>query len=286
MTTLFRRRSPLQAGSQGPRKSWRRYGGAALVSLLTLSSAAAIEPAANCFFAEPFTGRRVTEYLVDLSTGRADRQSYSIPGQCPDVITALQEGAAFKGSIVDRRLWQKVEADCRYYDFLHRHPLREVVDYVSGYDFMNARLSDLPITQGCAGGDQGAGDAGCSSWAADGLSLIWQFPFADPREAGDSAPLQEECALRNGLFFGRLFVDADGIRCEAQASAPSLRLIGVDFADINGDQVLDAVLRFVPVGPGAARSPLILPLTRSGPDEPFRIPEPRGAVEPEPVATE
>ena len=47
----------------------------------------------------------------------------------------------------------------------------------------------------------------------------------------------------------------------------------VDFADVNGDQYLDAVLRFVPIGPGVARAPLTLPLTRTEPEGPFHVPQ-------------
>jgi hypothetical protein len=63
------------------------------------------------------------------------------------------------------------------------------------------------------------------------------------------------------------------MRCTTGPDAPSLRLIAVDFADINGDRFLDAVLRFVPLRARPARMPLILPLTRFEPGAPFSVPE-------------
>ena len=75
------------------------------------------------------------------------------------------------------------------------------------------------------------------------------------------------------LTDGGLYIGPDGMRCASRNSQPSLRLIAVDYADINGDGYLDAVLRFVPIGPGAARSPLILPLTRTSPDGAFETPQ-------------
>jgi hypothetical protein len=47
----------------------------------------------------------------------------------------------------------------------------------------------------------------------------------------------------------------------------------VDYADVNGDGYMDATLKIIPLGPGARRIPLILPLTRTQPEGPFRIPD-------------
>lgn len=227
---------------------------------------------AEAFFAEPISGRRVTEYVVDLPVDRTQRRTFTIPSDCDGVMSSVEQGATYKGTIIDRRLWQKVEADCRYHSFLHQHPQQVIEDYVSDYDFMNAKLSDLPIDLGCAGGEAGKLQTECNPSATDGFGLLHHFPLAEPFLGLSGQHREGECSLQNGLFYGHMYVDVEGIRCDADARAPSLRLIAVDFADVNGDHVLDAVLRFVPIGPGAGRSPLILPLTRKQATGPFHVP--------------
>ena len=185
---------------------------------------------------------------------------------------ALEEGKAYRGRIVDRRLWHKVEGDCHFNDFLYRHPRQAVQDYVSDYDFMNARLSDLPIDRRCAGATSDSGEAACDPMATDASGFLHHFPLAQPLQDGAGGE-ECECELTNGVFHGHLFVDEQGVRCTTDPDAPSLRLIAVDFADINGDRVLDAVLRFVPLRAGPVRGPLILPLTRLEPDAPFSVPK-------------
>ena len=119
----------------------------------------------------------------------------------------------------------------------------------------------------------------CRRAVADEHGVLKSFPIGPrhpdespgPDSSGERA--NRECALRDGLFYGQLFVRQREIRCTTGNGTPSLRLIAVDYADINGDRIMDAVLRFVPVGPGAARSPLILPVTRLGPDEAFSVPD-------------
>jgi hypothetical protein len=67
--------------------------------------------------------------------------------------------------------------------------------------------------------------------------------------------------------------DASGIYCEPDPDAPGFRVISVDYADVNGDRVLDVVLRLVPLAPGASRIPQILPLTRKSPEGAFSVPK-------------
>lgn len=237
----------------------------------------------EAFFAEPMSGRKVTHYTVDLAVGRETRQSFVIPDDCKAVVRALEEGKAYRGRIVDRRLWHKVEGDCRYDGFLHRHPRQALQDYVSDYDFMNARLSDLPIDRRCAAATSDSGETACDPMATDPSGFLRNFPLAQPLQDGAGGD-ECECELTNGVFRGHLFVDAQGVRCTTDPDAPSLRLIAVDFADINGDRVLDAVLRFVPLRAGPARVPLILPLTRFEPDAPFSVPELQRPAPPVPPA--
>jgi hypothetical protein len=234
--------------------------------------AAANAGGAFCFFAEPLTGRRVDSYTVELATGREEHSSFAVPGECDAVLQAANQGSAYTGSVVDRRLWQKVESDCRYYSFLNHHPLEDMQDHVSNYDFRNARLSDLPIDQRCAHDGSGGDATDCNPAATDRFGLLRNFPITEPPHHATDAHEKEDCQLRDGVFRGRLYVDTDGVHCEPGTGAPSLRLVAVDFADVNGDQVLDAVLRFIPIGPGASRIPLTLPVTRFSDSGPFTTP--------------
>ena len=250
---------------------------AALLALLMLGTPpveAEQPPPAQVHFAEPVSGARVTEYQVELPTNRSETRTFAIPEDCPEVMRCVDEGAVYRSTIIDRRLWQKVDADCRFYSFLYRHPQQVLEDYVSSYDFRNARLSDLPIDRRCADGGSPPDDGECNPSATDGFGMLRYFPLAAPPNASVGEHGAGSCEFRDGVFHGWLHVDADGLHCDAGPGAPTLRLIAVDYADINGDHYLDAVLRFVPIGPGATRSPLTLPLTRTIPEGPFSVPEP------------
>jgi hypothetical protein len=185
------------------------------------------------------------------------------------VIRALDEGANYWGSIVDRRFWIKVEGDCRHHRFLHRLPQRVVEDHVTGYDFMNASLSDLPIDPRCTSPDR----SNCNPLATDAFGMLLHFPLTQQVAARPAGVECTHCEFKDGVLRGRIFRDGDGISCEAVPYGPSLRLIAVDFADINGDGFLDAVLRFIPLGPGSNRAPLTLPLTRFDQTGPFTVPK-------------
>ncbi len=216
-------------------------------------------------FAEPLTGRKVAGYEVELALAADRTERFAVPADCAELTRVLENGAAYRGTIVSRRLWQKVESDCRYHAFLNRHPRDGLTDYVTSYDFMNARISDLPLAHHCAR------LAECQPQPPDGLGLLREFPLAEPGDGPVSS--ETECVLEDGLFRGRLFMTPEGIRCSADPGRPSLRLVAVDYADVNGDRVLDAVLRFVPLGIGVMRLPISLPVTRFGPEEPFVVAE-------------
>jgi len=223
----------------------------------------------KAFFYEPGSGRRVTHYTLELPVNREETQAFLIPDDCDAAMQAINEGATRWGSIVDRRFWRKLEGDCRHHRILHRLPQRVIEDHVSGYDFMNARLSDLPIDPRCMSPDQ----AGCNPLATDAFGMLLYFPLTQHVTAPPAGVECSQCEFKDGLLRGRIFSGEDGISCEAVPYGPSLRLIAVDFADINGDGFLDAVLRFVPVGPGANRAPLTLPLTRFDESSAFTVPE-------------
>ncbi|HPQ24129.1 MAG: hypothetical protein H6956_06825 [Chromatiaceae bacterium] len=241
-----------------------------LLALVPLRSANGQD---NVFFAEPISGRKVSNYCIDLPVGQNQRKTFAIPRDCPSVLQLIDDGSFYRSSVLDRRIWQKVESDCRYHGFLNRHPLEEMEDHVTTYDFMNARLDDLPIDRRCAHDEMPEGRAGCNPSATDAFGLLHHIPLGVPQ--GESATTHEgsACQLHDGVFRGRLHVDAGGIHCDAEPNLPSLRLIGVDFADVNGDRVLDAVLRFIPLGPGAVRLPMTLPVTRFNDSGPFTVPE-------------
>ena len=257
-----------------------------IAALATAPMQVAADEGHDAFFAEPSSGRKVTHYSVDLAIARDERQSFEIPDDCDAVLRALEEGIAYRGRILDRRLWHKVEGDCRFHDFLYRHPRQALQDYVSDYDFMNARLSDLPIDRRCARDPTDPGGNACDPMATDASGLLRHFPLAQPPQDGTGGD-DCECELTNGIFRGHLFLDEQGMHCTTDPDAPSLRLIAVDFADINGDRFLDAILRFVPLRGRPARMPLILPLTRFEPGTPFSVPElqrPAPPVAPSPPA--
>lgn len=254
-----------------------RLGLVALLTVLASLAAASDTPRFDdtAYFAEPLSGRRVTGYSIELPLRAEGRQAFAVPGDCAAVLAAIEARQAMRGSIVDRRMWRKVEDDCWYHAFLHRHPRVELQDHVSNYDFMNAQIGDLPIDRRCA---NAADPAACRPGATDERGVLRHFPLTEPAGTPMQQEAEGDCLLRDGLLHGRIYAGPEGIRCDTVSGhEPTLRLIGVDFADINGDHYLDAVLRFVPVGRGLARSPLILPLTRKQADGPFTVPE-HGAI--------
>ncbi len=246
---------------------------AMLLLLMTLSlGAAAMEEYSQPFFAEPTTGKKVSSYSIALSVSRDEQREFSIPQQCPEAIDAIRRGAAYKGSVLERRLWMKIEADCGYYQLLQLHPRRGLDDYVSDYDFANSALDILPYELVCASVEDDGETVRCIPSITDTYGRKREFPLM--AASSDLAQGQDEtaCRLKNGVFHGRVYVDAEGLRCTRDDRA-TLRLVGVDYADVNGDRVLDAVLRFVPIAPEFGRRPFTLPVTRFAPCGPFRVPE-------------
>jgi hypothetical protein len=247
---------------------------AILVSAAVLPSSAVAD--FPVYFAEPYSGKKTTRYTVELPVGRDDRRTFEIPGDCAEVTRAAVAGASRWGTRIERNVWWKVETDCRYYAFLNRHGVGHTRDFVTGYDFFSAYLRDLPIGAGCrqaeTGSDSEPVDSRCRPLPPGVPGLSHFLPFAD--RGAEVPPMHAEpCQLEDGIFRGRIVRDASGIHCEADPDAPGFRVISVDYADVNGDQVLDVVLRLVPLAPGASRIPQILPLTRTSPDDAFSVPD-------------
>ena len=230
--------------------------------------------AGPAFYVEPTSGRPVTAYTATLAVSGGERREIAIPGECDEVRRLLAEGQADTARVLDRRLWIKIEEDCWFDRFLNRHPGSEITDFVSGYDFMNARVEDLPVEGGCslAEGDAGTPSEASCRTASSSHGLVRNFPIPGTPPTVATSPPGGSCRLKNGVFYGELFIGRDGLHCMERDGSPSLRLIAVDFADVNGDRFLDAVLRFVPIGPNALRAPLILPLTRTEADGRFHVP--------------
>lgn len=220
-------------------------------------------------FAEPASGRPVTSYPVDLPITGGQSRTLSIPRDCDSVRELSNSRQADVNRMMDRRLWRKVEDDCWFATLLSDRPAAPLQDFVTDYDFMNARLQDLPIEPGCAGVDHADHRDDCRSGPADPHGIVRHVPLpGETRDIGNDDK-KAPCRLRDGVFYGQLVFTENGIRCIRGEAGPSLRLVTTDFADIDGDGYLDAVLRFVPIGANRRRMPMILPLTRFKADDRF-----------------
>lgn len=223
-------------------------------------------------FSEPFSGRKVDHYEVELEFPDNQFKKYLIPDDCLKVINEVSFGAANPVQIIDRNVWIKVINDCRYVALVPDHSSFAEHDFVSCYDFYNARLVDLPFASECEISTDGKITKECIIDEPGKLSITSFFPFLEFTNKSDPSKAQE-CRFTNGSFRGKLIATSEGIRCEYDRKAKGLRLISVDRQDLNADGYEDAVLRIMPLGRGVSRMPIVLPLTRKSHDEPFSIPQ-------------
>lgn len=264
---------------QGNGSDRRRVRFRVVISLLIASHSIGLAAAPTVsprepFFIAPVTGQKVTHYDVSLPTTGDGRREFQVPRDCATLSGLLKRREADRSRIVDRRLWLKVENDCRYYALLHRHEIKGVKDYVTGYDFRNLALEILPYETGCPTSDP----AQCAAWLTDATGQRHRFPLIATQESkSESSATGAACRLEDGLFRGRVLSGGGGLRCVPDDHA-SLRLVGVDYGDINGDGFLDAVLRLIPISPEGGRRLLRVPVTRLSPDGPFEAPKPVDAV--------
>lgn len=220
------------------------------------------------FFAAPWSGQKVTSYEVTLRSHGGDR-AFELPRDCAVINSLLTSGKTDRSRVIDRRLWMKVEHDCRYYALLRRHPRHDLADHVSAYDFGNLALDILPYDPGCVGNMSGQH---CSPLIVDASGDRRRFPLVvQPGRRADAVVGSTPCRLVDGVFHGRILPHATGLHCVPDERA-SLRLVGVDYGDVNGDGVLDAVLRLMPLSPEGGRRLLRIAVTRFAPDGRFEAP--------------
>ncbi|MGD2119232.1 MAG: hypothetical protein PVG66_12790 [Chromatiales bacterium] len=246
------------------------------LQILLVFGAAAVCVSASAFhfdvwFAKPFSGQKVRSYDVELAVSREDRKFFTIPKDCDAALEAATYGATSWGGQIDRNLWYKVVNDCKYFNLLHQNMVPPDKDFVSNYDFYNAELKDLPFAPDCGtiGIDSASSD--CPPIPSGILNLSSFFPFLKMQVA-DVVGEIDPCKFTNGMFRGRLIKTPEGITCQSDRKAPGLRLVSVDYADLNGDGYQDVLLRIMPLGRGISHMPILLPLTRLEDGVPFSVP--------------
>lgn len=220
-------------------------------------------------FAEPYTGKPVKNYEIELPWSRSERQTFNIPADCGRINFRLLEGAGRWGSSIERRLWMKVGDDCSYLAFLNNTGKSAEYDFVSQYDFFNADMADLPLRPGCSLNLFLTNPTACPP-NMPGLPDFMDFVQRKNPMHDDS---HQTCTFQQGIFRGHIVYDSFGMHCINSKNGPGFRILSVDFADVNGDNYQDAVLRLIPIGPGISPAPRILPLTRTSAEEKFSIPQ-------------
>lgn len=223
--------------------------------------------ASETVFQAPYSGEKVSEYEVSLPVTPHGKHTFRIPSECPAAHSAFRAGARQWGNRVERRVWDKVMQDCYYVAFLQQAEAQPMHDYVSNYDFMNGTLLDIVLEAHC--GD--AQDVPCEPLPPGMIELKQVLAPLSPEQDGEAN--SNDCCIENGVFRGWAEYGENGMRCLADRRANGFRMVAIDFADVNADGYLDAVIRLIPMGRGVRRIPLILPLTRISPDGPFSIPE-------------
>jgi hypothetical protein len=237
--------------------------------LLVLSGARAepTEPATDPLFAEPGSGRPVAGYEVTLPM-RDGARDFRVPDDCAQVLRQYGSGDADRSRVIGRRLWLKAASDCRYNAFLHRHARKGLTDHLGELDFRALDLNTLPAAISCSGSPVELCSAGPGSETGDRPLFAPRSGGSELASVGDEVP----CRLVNGRLLAGVYRDAAELRCERSQRA-SVRLLGVDRADINGDGIMDAILRLAVYMPGEGRRSIRLPLTRLSADGPLSIPQ-------------
>jgi hypothetical protein len=177
------------------------------------------------------------------------------------------EGGADRSRIVTRRLWLKAASDCRYFNLLNRYPPRALIDHLGDIEFRSLDLDALPRGIRCSGSPLEFCRPGNGAEAGS-------RPLFPPAPAAAPAALQAPavpCRLENGQLLAEIYDEQGRLRCTRSGQA-RLRLAGVDYADVNGDGISDAILRLVIISPNEGRRTLHLPLSRLEAGGPLLVP--------------
>ncbi len=238
-----------------------------LAATATLAATAGESP----WFAAPYSGKKVKEYEITLPISRNQEETFLIPKDCKKLNSRLLEGAGHWGNAVQHRLWIKADDDCRYLNYLRQNPHKGDKDFVSSYDFMNARITDLPLRPGCDLYVLLRDPQACPP-PLPGMPDFSLF-MNDEHQAPVPPGSDEACRFEKGVFRGTIYPTPEGIVCHKDPGAPGYRILSVDYADVNGDGYLDAVLRMALIGSHGRPELLVLPLTRLSDKGPFSIPK-------------
>jgi len=224
-------------------------------------------------FAEPGTGKKVHNYSVELKFSNQQPRSYRIPQDCQKITNEVKFGSTPPNEAVQKALWFKIINDCRYVTFLHqKEDVNAVRDLVSDYDFYNARLADLPFESRCQEMPKDIETCKSKPASPGKLKLTAFFPFLEIYLHDGKLPV-ETCRFYNGAFRGELYLTEEGVKCHRNFRGRGLRLLSIDYADLNADGFMDVLLRMIPLGSGVSRMPIYLPLTRLSEEAGFSIPE-------------
>jgi len=222
-------------------------------------------------FSEPGTGKKTASYEVEITFAQNNQRQFRIPHDCEIILREDSFGLSAPNNTLDRALWQKMINDCHYVVFVHQsHEQPPLKDFVSNYDFFNAKLEDLPFQSKCTE-NATVEDCRKAPNTKGKIKLSLFFPFLDIRDY--QGEVVEDCRFINGAFRGSLILTDEGIHCHYDRRGKGLRLISVDHGDFNDDGYQDALLRMIPMGRGVSRMPILLPLTRFEADQPFTLPE-------------
>lgn len=222
-------------------------------------------------FSMPFSGDKGKHYEIQLTFLNQQVKKYLVPNDCNQILNEVSFGTPKPVGLIDKKLWFKAINDCKYVAMLHLHEDKAPVqDFVSNYDFFNARLADLPFASQCKAIDDKEFAEQCNNREPGKLTIASYFPFLEFMVESNDIET-EECRFTNGAFRGMLIRTEEGIRCQSNRRARGLRLISVDISDLNNDGYADALLRIVPLGRGVSRFPILLPLTRLQENGPFSI---------------
>lgn len=268
-----RRRESTRRGT-----SWVARSPSCLIGVMVLLVSGQLCASDEIYFRAPLSGNKVTEYTVQLQTSRDSHESFQVPEQCGDLLELVVRGNDRWGGQLQKSRWWKVETDCRYYAFLTRFRGDEMRhDFVRDYDFRSVNLADLPLEDPCVYGT--LSPQACPSLhlgTGDMYQLLGLGQDRDMNQQVDNVLAEgwsrDQCRLTDGIFRGQARHVTGKLVCRADPKAPGVRLIAVDYADVNGDGYRDAILRFSPLGQRAGRMPAVLPVCRKGHEAAFIFP--------------